>query len=427
MVALVASNGWFLFQMDLHNAFLQGDLFEEVYMTLPPGFGSQGENKVCRLLKSLYGLKPASRQWNLKLTTALIQSGFTQSKLDYSLFTKKDTTGGMVIILVYVDDLLITGNNEVLIQEAKDILHHNFKMKNLGELRYFLGIEFARSKKGILMNERRYALELVAECGLSGGKVTTTPLEQNQKLTSLEYDKQFNLTNDAELDDRRVYQRLIGRLLYLAMTRPDISFAVQHLSQFMHAPKKSHYDAALHVVRYIKGQPGLGLLMSSKKTGKIDAFCNADWASCSLSRRSVTGFGIKFGESLISWRSKKQSTVSRSSAEAEYRSMATTVAELVWLQGLLQELGASVELPMELHCDNKAAMQIASNPMYHEQTKHIEIDCHFIRERQDGMVKTEYIASKDQMADIFTKALGKQLHSDMLFKLGMLDIFHHPT
>ena len=108
--------------------------------------------------------------------------------------------------------------------------------------------------------------------------------------------------------------------------------------------------------------------------------------------------------------------------------METTVAELVWLQGLLQELGASVELPMELHCDNKAAMQIASNPMYHERTKHIEIDCHFIRERlQDGMVKTEYIASKDQMADIFTKALGKQLHSDMLFKLGMLDIFHHPT
>ena len=294
VIALAAQFNWTLCQMDVYNAFLQGDLFEEVYMTLPPGFGSQGENKVCRLLKSLYGLKQASRQWNLKLTTALIQSGFTQSKLDYSLFTKKDTTGGMVIILVYVDDLLITGNNEVLIQEAKDILHHNFKMKDLGELRYFLGIEFARSKKGILMNQRRYALELVAECGLSGGKVTTTPLEQNQKLTSLEYDKQFNLTNDAELDDRRVYQRLIGRLLYLAMTRPDISFVVQHLSQFMHAPKKSQYDAALHVVRYIKGQPGLGLLMSSKKIGKINAFCDADWASSSLSRRSVTGFGIKF-------------------------------------------------------------------------------------------------------------------------------------
>lgn len=301
-------------------------------------------------------------------------------------------------------------------------------MKDLGQLRYFLGIEFARSKSGILMNQRRYALELVSECGLAGGKGTTTPLEQNQKLTSQEYDHCFNITDDEELEDRRVYQRLIGRLLYLAMTRPDISFAVQHLSQFMHAPKKSHYDAALHVVRYIKNQPGLGLLMSSKKSGKINAFCDADWASCLLSRKSVTGFGIKLGDSLISWKSKKQSTVSRSSAEAEYRSMATTVAELVWLQGLLQELRTQVELPMELHCDNKAAMQIASNPMYHERTKHIEIDCHFIRERlQEGMIKTKYVASKEQMADIFTKALGKQLHNDMLFKLGMLDIFHHPT
>ncbi|XP_055806975.1 uncharacterized mitochondrial protein AtMg00810-like [Solanum dulcamara] len=175
------------------------------------------------------------------------------------------------------------------------------------------------------MNQRKYALELISECGLAGGKTNATPLEQNQKLTSIEYDNQFNITDDAELEDRRTYQRLIGRLL----------------------------------------QPGLGLLMSSRKSGKINAFCDADWASCLLSKKSVIGFGIKFGDSLVSWKSKKQSTVSRSSAEAEYRSMATTVAELVWLQGLLQEIGAHVELPMDLHCDNKAAMQIASNPMYH--------------------------------------------------------------
>ena len=141
----------------------------------------------------------------------------------YSLFTKTNATGGIVIILVYVDDLLITGNNVKLIQEAKEILHHNFKMKDLGELRYFLGIEFARSKGGI-MNQRMYALDLVSGCGLAGAKPTTTPLEQNQKLTSLEYDTQFNNNGDAKLEDRRIYQRLIGRLLYLAMTRTDISF-----------------------------------------------------------------------------------------------------------------------------------------------------------------------------------------------------------
>lgn len=156
----------------------------------------------------------------------------------------------------------------------------------------------------------------------------------------------------------------------------------------MHAPKESHYEAALRVVRYIKDKPGMGLLMSSTSSSKVTAFCDADWASCILSRKSVTGYCIRLGNSLISWKSKKHNTVSRSSAEAEYMSMATTVAELVWVHGLLQELRAPVELPMELYCDSKAALQIASNPMYHERIKHIEIDWHFIRERlYQGMIK----------------------------------------
>lgn len=164
----------------------------------------------------------------------------------------------------------------------------------------------------------------------------------------------------------------------------------------MHALKRSHYEATLHVVRYIKKQPALRILMSSRNSGKISAFCDADWASYLLSRKSITGFGIKYGDSLISWKSKKQSTISRSLAEAEYRSMTTTVAELVWLQRLLEKLGVVVELPMELHCDNKAALQIASNPVYHERTKHIEIDCHFIRERlQEGLITTTCVTSRD--------------------------------
>lgn len=173
---LAAQSHWPLFQMDVYNAFLQGDLLEEVYMTLPPGLSSPGEPKVCRLLKSLYGLKQARRQWNLKLTTTLTHSDFTQSKLDYSLFTKRSEKG-IMIILVYVDDLLIIGSDKILILEAKDILNHNFKMKDLGELRYFLGIKFARSEKDIMMNQRRYALELISECGLEGGKCDATSFE----------------------------------------------------------------------------------------------------------------------------------------------------------------------------------------------------------------------------------------------------------
>jgi len=165
--------------------------------------------------------------------------------------------------------------------------------------------------------------------------------------------------------------------------------------------------------------------MSSRGDEKIEAYCDSDWASCPMSRRSVSGFCIKLGTSLISWKAKKQNTISRSSAEAEYRCMAQTVAKLTWLKGLLQELQVKVQLPINLYCDNKAALQIAANPMYHERTKHIEIDCHFIREKlQEGLVRTNYVASKEQPADVFTKALGRQQHAALLVKLGMKNIFH---
>ncbi|XP_070031947.1 uncharacterized mitochondrial protein AtMg00810-like [Nicotiana tomentosiformis] len=221
----------------------------------------------------------------------LVANGFTQQKgLDYH-----DTFSPVV-------KMVTVRNDTKLIEEAKDILNNNFKMKDLGELRYFLGIEFARSSKGILMNQRKYALELISECGLGGAKPLTTPLEQNQKFTSLEYDKLFESDKGTspELEDRRPYQRLLGKLLYLAITRPYISFVVQTLSQYMHAPTKLHYEAALRVVRYIKDQPVLELLMSSRKSGRITAFCDADWASCMVSRKSVTGYCIKLGDSLIS-------------------------------------------------------------------------------------------------------------------------------
>ncbi|XP_070040726.1 uncharacterized mitochondrial protein AtMg00810-like [Nicotiana tomentosiformis] len=409
--------------MDVHNAFLNGDLHEEFYMTMPHGFGSQGEHRVCILLKSLYGLKQASRQWNLKLTQALLKSGYHQSKHDYSLFSKI-TNGKFVLILVYIDDLLITGNDQEEINASKAALHQNFKLKDLGELRYFLGTEIARSAEGNFMSQRKYALGMISEAGFSGSKPKKTPIEQNLKLTSTKFDKIVNgNTDDNVLEDRSLFQRLVRKLLYLIITRPDI--AVQCLSQFMHAPKKSHYEDALDVVRYIKDQPGLGLLMSSNSAEGVEGFCDSDWGSCPMSRKSITGFCLKLGSSLILWKAKKQTTISRSSAEAEYRSMAHTVAELTWLNGLLKELAVDIKEPMELYCDNKAALQIVANPIYHERTKHIEIDCHFIREKiQEGLIKTAHIGSNEQPADISTKALGHQQHAVLVSKLGMKNIFH---
>jgi len=223
-------------------------------MDLPRGFESQGENKVCSLTKSLYGLKQAPRQWNAKLFEALLRFRFKQSENDHSLFIKQTSTSS-VFVLIYVDDMLITGSSVQLIEETKAKLNQTFKMKDLGELRFFLGIEFARSSKGILMHQRKYALELISETGLGNAKPAVTPIDNNNKLSSRQYDDYFNSENVQEDPpaDQSLYQRLIGKLLYLTMTRPDIAFGVQTLSQFLQQPKKTHMEAALRIVRYIKG------------------------------------------------------------------------------------------------------------------------------------------------------------------------------
>ncbi|XP_070014235.1 uncharacterized mitochondrial protein AtMg00810-like [Nicotiana sylvestris] len=317
----------------------------------------------------------------------------------------------IVIILVYVDDLLITGSNISLVEEAKHTLHNNFKVKDLGELRYFLGIEVMRSDQGILLNQRKYALELISSTGLAAAKPASTPIELNQKLTTTEYDKHVGHNGDEELQDVGSYQRLVGQLLYLTITRPDICFAVQVLSQFMQHPKQSHLIAALRVVRYIKGSPGLGIFLKKGPITHLSAFCDSDWAACPNTQRSITGYAVKLGDSLLSWKSKKQQTVSRSLAEAEYRSLAAVTAE-----------------PVDVYCDSKAALQIAANPIFDERTKYIEIDCHFVREKiKSGLLAPHHISTKLQLADLLTKGLGVAQHSFLLSKLGVFDAFHPPA
>ncbi|XP_047259635.1 uncharacterized mitochondrial protein AtMg00810-like [Capsicum annuum] len=192
--------------------------------------------------------------------------------------------------------------------------------------------------------------------GLSGAKLVATPLDMNTKLTPVEHAKISGLDGDEELADKETYQKLVGKLLYLTLTRPDICYGVQTLSQYMQQPKRSHMKGGLIIVRYIKNQPGLGILMSNKQSNNLQAFCDTDWGACPNTRRPVTGFLVKHGDTLIAWKSKKQSTVSRSSAEAEYRSMASTVAEIIWITGLFRELGEEVNMLVDLLCDSKSAL-----------------------------------------------------------------------
>ncbi|KAL0421082.1 UNVERIFIED_CONTAM: Retrovirus-related Pol polyprotein from transposon RE2 [Sesamum latifolium] len=242
--------------------------------------------------------------------------------------------------------------------------------KTLGNAKYFLGLELARSNQGTYVTQRKYLLDIVHDCHLDDAKATATPLPAGIK---------FDASSGPCLTSPERYRRLVGRLLYLGFSHPDISFAVQQLSQFIQCPRQPHWDAALYLVRYLKGSSTLGLFFAANSSLPLTAYSDSDWASCLDTRRSVTGYCIFLGASLISWKTKKQATVSRSSAEAEYRSMGSTVCELLWIGYILADFGISLDSPIPFYCDNKAAIHITENPVFHERTKHLDIDCHLIR------------------------------------------------
>eukprot|EP00258_Populus_trichocarpa_P045856 XP_024461875.1 uncharacterized protein LOC112328334 [Populus trichocarpa] len=417
LLSVAAVCGWHLHQFDVNNAFLHGDLEEDIYMRKPPGYNKGTTGQVCKLLKSLYGLKQASRQWYAKLTSCLLDFGFSQSKADYSLFTMSTSTS-FTALLVYVDDIIFASSSMNNITAVKDCLYDRFKIKDLSALRFFLGIEVARSPTGIHICQRKYALDILADSGILGCKPVKIPMEQNSRLCKDEGDC---------LDNPSTYRRLIGRLLYLTITKPDISYPVQVLSQFMDKPSKTHLTAAHKVLRYIKSAPGQGLSLSASSNFELIAYCDSDWASCPDTRRSVTGYCVLLGQSLISWKSKKQSIVSRSSAEVEYRAMAATVSELTWLRFLFADLHIEHSQVATFYCDNQAAIHIASNPVFHERTKHIELDCHLIIDKiLEGSIVTMHVPTHLQRTDLLTKALPSSLLRSHLLKLGIVNL-HSPS
>jgi len=237
--------------------------------------------------------------------------------------------GVHIVVLVYVDDLIISGDNHEAITEFKAYLHTCFHMKYLGILKYFLGVEVARSSAGIFLCQRKYALNIIAEAGLLGAKPLNVPIEHNHRLT---------LAADLPFPHLDQYRRLVGRLIYLCFTRPELSYCVHVLSQFMQTPKEAHWEATLHVVRYLKGNPGQSVLLCKDCDLQLSGWCDSDWAGCPLTRRSITEWFVILGSSPISWKTKKQQTVSRSFVEAKYRSMTAVIGELKWLKGLFHSL-----------------------------------------------------------------------------------------
>jgi Reverse transcriptase (RNA-dependent DNA polymerase) len=401
--------------MDVKNAFLQGDLEEEVYMEIPPDLHvKQGNKMVCHLKKAIYGLKQSPRAWYSRLSAALFKIGYKTSAADSSLFTQL-TERGIVAILIYVDDLVIIGSDQIGIDALKEHLRLEFDIKDLGKLRYFLGIEIARSHKGLFLCQRKYTLDLLKETGKLSAKPATTPMDYNNKVVK----------DEKVLNDINRFQRLVGKLIYLTITRPDISYAVSFVSQFMQRPTKGHMELIDQILRYLKATPARGILMKNQGHTTLAVYTDADWAGNPLDRKSTSGLCAFIGGNLVTWQSKKQPVVARSSTEAEYRAMATATSEIVWLRLLLHELGCpSLNSPTKLFCDNQAAIHIASNPVFHERTKHIEVSCHYVRENVlNQTIKTPYIRSAEQLADVFTKALSKGKFQEIVNKLTSDDIF----
>ncbi|XP_024165165.1 uncharacterized mitochondrial protein AtMg00810-like [Rosa chinensis] len=320
---------------------------------------------------------------------------------------RKDNEGGnnekhgnsFSALLIYIDDIWITGNDLKTIAALKGFLHSQFRLKDLEDLKYFLGIEVSTSKRGIFICQCKYALEIIEDARLLGAAPADTPMEKSLKLSD----------HSDLLKDPGKYRRLIGRLIYLTVSRPDITYAIHVLSRFMSQPRKMHWEAALRVVHYLKGAPGQGMFFSSINDLKLRAYCDSDWAGCPVTRRSTTGYFVFLGPSLISWRSKRQKT--------------GTCCELTWLRYLLRDLDLSLREPALLFCDNKAALHIAANPVFHERTRHIEMDCHYIRDKiLDGTVAMRHVNSAYHLVDVLPKPLGKDIFVPMIHKLGVQDI-----
>ncbi|XP_071683216.1 uncharacterized protein [Lolium perenne] len=346
--------------------------------------------------RALYGLKQSPRAWYARLSDKLHQLGFISSKADTSLFIF-DHHGVTIYMLVYVDDIVLAGSSTAAIERLVQTLSSTFPINDLGRLEYFLGIEAAYQSQGLILTQHKYALDLLHRANMEHCRSVTTPMSSTDKLSR-------DLGDPLGSDDAFRYRSLVGGLQYLTLTRPDLSFAMNKVCQYLSQPTTVHYEAVKRILRYVKGTISTGLRFQPSSSSRLAIYTDADWVGCSDDRRSTGGFAIFLGPNLVSWSSRKQPTVSRSSTEAEYKALANGTAEATWIQSLLKELGVHQSRPSVLWCDNLGATYLTANPVFHARTKHIEIDFHFVREKVAlGALDVRFIASGDQLADVFTK------------------------
>ncbi|CAL9021631.1 unnamed protein product [Prunus brigantina] len=342
-----------LYQMDVKSAFLNGVLQEEVYVEQPAGFKDHFyPDHVYRLKKALYGLKQAPRTWYERLSSYLLQNGYTRGAIDKTLFVKR-VKSDLVVAQVYVDDIVFGSTSNFLVTEFTNIMSNEFEMSMCGELNYFLGLQVQQLKDGMFLSQTKYAKDLVAKFGLESAKPVRNPMSTTEKL---------HKDPTGEQIDQKLYRSMIGSLLYLTASRPDISFSVGVCARFQACPKQSHLAAVKRIIRYISGTLHFGIHYSFDSNVEIAGFSDADWAGNIDDRKSTSGGCFYLGNNLVAWHSKKQKCVSLSTAEAEYIAAGSCCTQLLWMKQMLCDYGI-VQGTLIIFCDNQSAINISKNPL----------------------------------------------------------------
>ena len=407
LLATAAQKDLQLGQMDVKSAYLHSNIEEGIYLEQPQGFvkkANSGQKLVCKLNKSIYGLKQAAKNWYEALTSLLLKEGFKRSRNDYCLFVRKEEDGTFSYVLVWVDDIVVAGATKEAVNEIKSMLNENFKMDDRGALNWFLGMQILRSHDKITVDQKKYIETVLQQFNMSDCKAVATPGEVNLKLVKSDDEEQ-------KLVDPKLYRSLVGSLLFIGkQTRPDILHIVNQLSRFLDKPNESHWKAAKHVLRYLKGTIDLRLTFLKNSNSDIIGDSDADWSGDLNDRKSTTGYYFKFegNGGATSWEVKKQATVALSSAEAEYQAMAAAVQEAIYLRALLEDFGLPMKKPIDIGEDNQSCIKMCHNPVMHKRSKHIDTKLHFIRERVENKeVKIHYVPTEEMTADILTKSLPR--------------------
>jgi len=407
--------------MDVISAYTQGDLKDEIYMEQPVYFiENDKEDNVCKLLKPLYGLKQSGREWYKKLDKYFTTMGARRTEADPCVYVF-ERNKEKLIMTIYVDDIILASKSMDMLMQVKSSLKSHFKVTDLGPISNVLGIDVERNEVtgSIKLSQKKYIEELLSRFNMQDSKAVTTPIESNTKIS-----KQLGPKNNEERIEiqKKPYKELIGGLVYLAnATRPDIAYAAATLSRFSSDPGKAHWILAKRVLRYLKGT-SIYAIEYKKDNKKLMAYADSDWAGDIDDRKSCTGNLVMLAGGPISWKSKKQKSISLSTMEAEYVALCEMSKEIVFIKRLLTHIGLEkfVETPITVYCDNQSATELAKNAVLHKRSKHIDIAYHYTRDLvRKGEIEIVYLSTEFMIADMFTKALPKVKHQKCLSMLNL--------